>query len=207
MIFDPSIEEFFQKLGQPKKLKRGDSLFSMGEVPHYLYLVRTGLLGSNILAESGSELLVRLFAPGQLVGHRALLVDEKYHSNAIALQDSLVLSVEKELAVESLQKNSKFCFSVLKMLGKELAFTENRMMSLTEKDVTARVAEALIYLRELYPDYKWTRKEIAEFCASTAPTVIKVMAKLEEEGYISQKGREFHIIDREGLLQVCQCEP
>ncbi|MBX3041006.1 MAG: winged helix-turn-helix domain-containing protein, partial [Bdellovibrionaceae bacterium] len=56
--------------------------------------------------------------------------------------------------------------------------------------------------KDLHPRHRWTRLEIASFCASTPSTVIKALAQLEEKGLISQKGREIEIRDRKALLSL-----
>jgi CRP-like cAMP-binding protein len=37
------------------------------------------------------------------------------------------------------------------------------MSDLSDKSVNVRIAEALIYLKNKYPNQVWTRKEIAEY--------------------------------------------
>ena len=71
-----------------------------------------------------------------------------------------------------------------------------------ENQILSRTAQAIIYLKDLYPEHNWTRQEIANFCASTVSTVIKAMAELEDMGLIKQQGRSIEILKREELLQM-----
>jgi CRP-like cAMP-binding protein len=60
----------------------------------------------------------------------------------------------------------------------------------------------VLYLKELFPEHQWTRKEIADFCCSTTPTVSRTLASFEASGFIRQIGRKIEIIKREPLLEL-----
>jgi CRP-like cAMP-binding protein len=60
----------------------------------------------------------------------------------------------------------------------------------------------VLYLREVFPEHQWTRREIAEFCGSSTPTVIRTLAKFEAEGILRQHGRKIEIVRREALLEL-----
>ena len=92
--------------------------------------------------------------------------------------------------------------AIVQALARELRQAEIRIASLSEKDVTARVAEALIYLKKVDPLHLWTRKEIADFCGSTTATVIRVLARLESSGVIRQEGRSILFRNEQALLDL-----
>lgn len=198
------LKDLFQKdlTKQRREFKRGDKIYRASEKPAGLYLVEKGLVGLVVPGESGHDHLVRLFKPQQIFGHRSLFANEPYHAAATALESTSVLFVHKTEIKDVIKANCEYAEKLLELMAIELRQAEQKLISMTEKDVTSRIAESIIYLKELHPNHSWTRQEIADFCGSTAATVIRTLAKFEEEGLISQNGREFTILKREGLLNL-----
>lgn len=191
-----------EKVVEKKVFNRGDVLYRADEEPRGIYFISKGLVGLVVFGLSGQEHLVRLYKCWQFFGHRALFAKEKYHATATALEETHVLFVNKDLLCELIRKHWEVSFSFLEVMAQDLRRAEQRIVSRSELDVTARVAESLVFLKDMYPHHRWTRKEIADFCGSTTPTVIKVMAKLEAEGLIEQIGRDIKILSREELLSL-----
>ncbi len=183
-----------------KKLKRGDVIYRAGETPQNIYFVESGLVGLGLWGESGKDHLVRLFREGQIFGHRSLLAQENYHATATVIDESYVRVLSKEQMRERMKGNCDLAEKLLETLAKELRQAESRQLLLSEKDAPARIAEAVVYLKELHPEYYWTRQEIADFCGTTTPTVIRTLAKFVDEGLLQQEGREIIIIDKKRLL-------
>lgn len=194
---------FYQnKFVQRKELKRGDKVYKVSDLPQGLYFVEKGLIGLVVAGEGGHDHLVRLFKKDQIFGHRSLFAKEPYHASATALEGTSILFINKSDIKELMRSNCDFAEKLLELMAIELRLAEQKLISLTEKDVTSRIAETIIYLKEVFPTHNWTRQEIADFCGSTAATVIRTMAKFEDEGLITQNGREFQIVDKDSLLGI-----
>jgi CRP-like cAMP-binding protein len=176
--------------------KRGDHIYKASEAPLGLYFIKSGLVSLVMGGESGSELLLRLFKPGQILGHRALFAHEKYHASAIALESTTILFLSQPDVKSLIRNQCDLAETLLNLLAVDLRIAEEKLLSLTEKDVTTRIAETLIYLKEMFPDHNWTRQEIANYCGSTAATVIRTLSKFEEDGLIEQNGRQISILKK-----------
>jgi len=182
------------------KFKRGDVIYKMGELPQNIYLLQTGLVGLVVWGESGKDHLLRLFKQGQIFGHRSFFAKEKYHASATVLQDTEVLVLSKDEMRERMKGNCDLAEKLLETLATELRRSEEKQVILTEKDVTARIAEAVVYFKELHPTHSWTRQEVADFCGTTVATVIRTLAKFVDDGLIEQQGREIIILKKDELL-------
>lgn len=192
---------------QTLELKRGDSVYRQGDIPKGIYFVQKGLVGLVLTGSgSGKEHLLRFFKQGQFFGHRALFSNEGYHGNAIALEPTILKLVPKNTVLSVLEKNPIFYKDVITVLANELRRCEIQHVMILENQILGRIAQALVYLKDLHPDHNWTRQEIANFCASTVSTVIKTLAQLEESGYIAQEGRAITILDRDGLIALQDSE-
>lgn len=204
-----NAHEIIKKLidiGEPKMLVRGDIIYRETDVPQGLFYIEHGLVGLTKLSVSGTESLMRLFKSKQFFGHRTLFSDELYHGTAKCLEDSKVLFIKKSLALKIFDENPGAYQFLARSLAKELRRAENRSVLISEGHIIERVAYTLILFKKLYPEHMWTRTEIANYCASRTPTVIKTLGILEEKGAIKQNRRFIEITDENVLISIIEDE-
>ncbi len=191
------------KVTQKKSFDRGDFVYRSGDPARGLYLVEEGLVGLSILGPSGKEHLMRFFRTGQVFGHRVILAEKEfYHATTQVLEKSDLLFVSRDDVKALLESQPRLYSFVVRQLALELSNCEQQQINILDQQILPRVAQALVYLKEVRPNYRWTRSELASFCASTTSTVIKALAELEYMGYIKQRGRDIHIQDRAALIQL-----
>lgn len=197
------VQQVFETQSRVLQLKRGESVYRAGDSPKGLYYLESGLIGLTLIGpESGKEHLVRFFKPGQFFGHRALVSEEAYHATATVLENSQLVQIDKETVKSCLKNCPEMYREIALALARELRRSELQHVMVLENEILPRVALSLVYLKELHPEHSWTRQEIANFCASTASTVIKAMSQLESRGLIKQDGRAFEIVDKQGLIAL-----
>jgi CRP-like cAMP-binding protein len=156
--------------------------------------------GLTKVTHSGNESLLRIFKPGQFFGHRSLFSEEPYHASAKCLEPTLILAVRREKVTETFDAHPRAYYFLSRALAKELRRAENRSVLVSEAHITERVAAALLLFKKLYPEHLWTRSEIANYCATRTPTVIKILSELEKQGAIIQQRRHIEIKDESVLL-------
>lgn len=193
----------FESQSRTVNLKRGDSVYRQGDLPSGLYFVKAGLVGLVIVGStSGKEHLLRFFRQNQFFGHRALFSDEGYHGSAVALEPTILKMIPKDIILSMVEKNPNLLLQTVKVLSKELRRCETHQIMILENQILVRVAQAIVYLKDIHPDHNWTRQEIANFCASTVSTVIKALSELEALGLIRQEGRSIQILNRDALVAL-----
>ena len=199
----PEVLRDFESQSRTIDVKRGDPVYRQGDEPKGIYFVKRGLIGLVIIGQnSGKDHLMRFFRDGQFFGHRALFSDEGYHGSTVALEPSELRLVPKSVIHRAVDMYPHLLKNVVRILSKELRRCENNQVMILENEILGRVAQSLVYLKDLHPDHNWTRQEIANFCASTVSTVIKTMAELEKRGFIIQEGRSISILDKSGLIAI-----
>lgn len=192
--------------GETRLLKRGDVIYWEAAKPLGLYFIKYGLVGLTKLSGSGNESLLRVFKTEQFFGHRTLFSDESYHGTAKCLEDSEIIFITKKEAVQIFDDNPKSYKFLVMSLAKELRRAENRSVMISEGHIIERVSYALILFKKLYPDHLWTRTEIANYCATRTPTVIKALSLLEKKGAIGQNRRFIEILDENLLINIAEGE-
>lgn len=182
--------------------KKRQYIYKASEIPQGFYFIKKGFVGLVFACENGNDHFLRFFKGNQLLGHRSFLAEEIYHASALCLEDTEVFFIDKKNAGYLLKKYPDFSSMLLKNLAQELGKCEIHRVKFSEKEVIQRAAESIVYLFEFYPEYKWTRLEIAQYCESTPTTIVKVLSKLESMGYIKQMGHKILILNKDALLRL-----
>ncbi len=186
----------------PLSFSRGDFVYRAGEEAKGLYIVEQGLVGLSIKGPSGKDHLMRFFKEGQVFGHRSMLAGQSYHATTQVLEATRCQFISKETVNILIAKYPEFYQAMVQQLAQELCNCELQQVNVLDQQILPRVAQALVFLKDIHPQYRWTRTELANFCASTTSTVIKALADLEYLGFIKQKGRDIHILNRQALIQL-----
>ncbi len=182
------------------KYKKGQVLFNEGNTPVGLYCISAGVVKVVSQNENGQNILLRLVKPGGVLGYRSLLASEPYHGTAVAQEDTQLCIIPKEAIFSLLIAEPVLALKFLSQISKELHIAEARMLGLISKPAAARVAEALLILKDCLDSTKWTRQDIAEWAGTTTETVIRTLANFEKKHWINQTGREINILSHKDLL-------
>lgn len=201
-IYSFPFADELKKLAHEQTYERGDFVYRSGDVAKGTYFVEDGLIGLSIVGPSGKEHLMRFFKKGQVFGHRAMLAEQNYHATTQVLEKTKVQYIAREAVTSLVRKFPELYQFMVMQLAQELCNCEIQQVNVLDQQILPRVAQAVVFLKDIHPDYRWTRSELASFCASTTSTVIKALAVLEHRGFLSQKGRDIHIVDRAALIQL-----
>lgn len=188
----------------PIKASKGDIIYHQGDIPTGIYHVKTGHVGLVTVTPNGNETLLRVFGPNYFFGHRSLISNEEYHATTMALVETELVFIPKEDFDTIVHAKPNILMHVAQVLAKELRRAENKFRDLANSNVTARIIQALAFIKTRYPEHKWTRKEIGEYCGAKTETVSRVLGKLEKEGLIIKEGRSILVPSIEKLYDKAE---
>lgn len=189
------------KLENFREYKRAEIIYREGDRPDQVWLVEQGMVGLFHVTEAGRETFLRVFGQGYLLGHRSTIAGESFHASAVALTNTRLVGLSTKKFFEIIAQDSDLLLNITRVLARDLRQAEERMAGIVDKTAPQRIIEALLYLRLRHPTQAWTRKEIAEFSASTMETVTRVMTTLEENALITKDKRRFDIPDPQKLIE------
>ena len=190
---DKEIMEI-SKFAYEKKIQKGSILFSHGEKGSSLYLILKGRVKIVLIDDSGKELVLAILKKGDFLGEMSIIEDEVRSATAIALEPTVLLTIEKENFLNFLMKNPKAMLGVLKELSKRLRIADEKIGELAFQNVYERVINYLNTLAKtkgvkekegIFINDLPTKKEIADFIGSTRETVSRVLNDLQRKGFIS----------------------
>lgn len=190
--------------------QKGEYLFREGSYPRGLYCVNEGKIKVTQTGIDGKEQIVHLAKRADVMGYRAILSGDKYSCSAVALADSVLCFIPKNIFLTLVEKNSKLAFQVIHLFSKELKEAENKITVTAQRPVKERIAQCLLLLKERYGfkqdgctiDVVITREEIANISGTTRETATRVLFGLKEEQVIELSGKKIKILQHKMLLKI-----
>ncbi|MBR2648911.1 MAG: Crp/Fnr family transcriptional regulator [Sediminibacterium sp.] len=194
--------------------KKGQYIFNEGGIPSGLFCVNSGKIKLSIVGYDGKEQILRLAKAGDILGYRALISNERYHSSAIALEDTSLCIIDKQYFFSQLEQEPKLMLEVARKMSADLKKAEEHIVSLSQKNVRERLAEALLFLKATYGlqedkstiNVKLSREEIADYIGTSTESCIRLLSEFNQDGIIDLHGKSIKIINLSLLIRTANIE-
>src|SRR5690606_9803832 len=109
--------------------KKKQPIFLQGNHPQKLYYLKSGKVKVYATGETGKDLTLDLYSPGDFFGYTALLEQSVYHETAEALEDSVVVEIPVEEFRELLMVNPEVTGKFIRMLAKDITEKEQQLLN------------------------------------------------------------------------------
>ncbi|MGN6476670.1 MAG: Crp/Fnr family transcriptional regulator [Flavipsychrobacter sp.] len=190
--------------------KKGQIIFNEGNYPLGVYCINKGKVKLAHAGQDGKEQIVKLAKEGDVRGYRSMLSSERYNASAIALEDTQICFISKEVFFSLLRKNPTLSLEIIRMLALELRLTENRLTDIAQKPVRERMAEALLFLKETYGFEKdnatisvvLSREDIANLVGTATETAIRLLSEFKHDKIVVFVGKKIKILDMDKLVKT-----
>lgn len=192
--------------------RKRDLLFKAGEKARGLICLASGKVKVFKDGVGGREQTIKLVKQQGIIGYRTLFTENIYSFSAAAIEETAICVFDKSTITKMLKKNADLTVKFLKMVIEELAISNNRTISLSQKHVRARLAESLLLLRNTYgleADGKTlrvilSREDIASLSNMTTSNAIRTLSNMASEGVIGLEGRKILILDGTSLESISE---
>lgn len=194
--------------------KKGQVIFHEGSHPFGVYCVNTGKVKLSHLGDDGKEQIIRLLREGDITGYRALLSGDRYGASAIALEDTHVCFIPKELFITVLKNDAGLAFEMMKLLSDELHRAELQLTHLAQKPVRERLAETLLFIKETYGyeddgvtlAVRFSREEIANLVGTATESTIRLLSEFRKDGIVELDGKKIKILKLKELVRTANLQ-
>lgn len=212
-IFSCLTQEEIQLINEHKSCtsyKKGQVIFADGGIPYGLFCVSSGKIKLSSTGYDGKEQLLRFAKGGDIFGYRALIAQDRYHCNAVAMSDSSICIIDKAFFLDLFYSNTKLCRSVFKKISEDLKKAENIILSLSQKNVRERLAESLLFFIATYGyeedgatiDVLFSRDEIAGFVGTSTESVIRLLSEFNSDGIVELVGKKIKVKNLDKLTKT-----
>lgn len=188
-------------------LREGELLFHFGQQADRFYLIVNGQIKLFRVSENGSEKIIDILGPNQLVADAVMFMPSKrYPVNAAALEESEIVGFEISQFRTLLNGSSELCMNMLGNLGLQVLGLIDEIERLTLQSATLRLIH---FLLERAPDRSADTATVTlpapKHCIAgrlsiTPETFSRILHGLEHEGLITIDGLTITIPD---LPKLC----
>ncbi len=185
------------------QFKKGEIIFKEGHHAYGLYCINGGKVKLSKNGDMGKEHIVRMAAPGDVLGYRAILSGERYSASATALEDCNLCFVPKELFLSIVRKDGELSMDMMRLLSEDLRRAESTITHMAQKPVRERTAEALLFLKETYGvandgetlNVALSREELSNLVGTATETVVRFLKEFKDSGIIKLEGKKILLAD------------
>lgn len=194
--------------------KKGQYVFTENGLPAGLFCINSGKIKLTTTGYDGKEQILRLVKSGDIVGYRALLSNERYNCSAVTLEDASICIIDKKYFFDAIAASPKLMFEVVKKMSQDLKVAEEHIVSLSQKNVRERMAEALLFLKATYGfeednqtiNVSLSREEIADYVGTSTESCIRLLSEFNNDKLIALKGKKISIVNLQKLIQTANIE-
>ena len=205
-------KEFLIKDHLCVSLKKGEMIFHEGNRPAGIFCLATGKVKVYKEGIGGREQIIRMVRPQGLIGFAAFISGSPYSASAVAIEDSGICRFDRDPFMKLLRRNPDLSMKLMRMMAVDLAFSNKRTISLTQKHIRGRLAESLLVLRDTYGlenDGQTirayvSREDLACFSNMTTSNAIRTLSVFASEAVISLDGKKISIVDQAKLEKISQ---
>jgi CRP/FNR family cyclic AMP-dependent transcriptional regulator len=203
---DRELEALASSLGK-RTFGKGMIIFHGGSLGQTLYIIESGLVRIFSLSESGQELTVNLYGPGQVFGEMALLDRGPRSAGALCMERTVTYTLHRDVFERCLERTPALARGLIELLIDRLRYSTSCLESLAFLDVYGRVAGKLLELGRRHGhqgngieiDLRLTQGELATWVAASRESVNKVLSSFRDLGLIAVDSQGITILDWRGL--------
>ena len=190
--------------------KKNDIIHREGDIPTHMMMLITGKIKIYKEGIGQRQQIIRLLKPYDFFSYRAVVGGGEYNSFAEAIDTCTVYQLNKECFINLLKYNNAFCFLVMRSMAGDLGVQEAQTVSLTQKHIRGRLAEALLTLKQNYGTDEdqvtiamyMSRDDLAGMSNMTTSNAIRTLSQFAQEGIVGVDGRKIKILNEEALMRI-----
>jgi CRP-like cAMP-binding protein len=191
-----------------QRLTRGEDIFRVGDPCEAFHVVVTGQVKLFVISPAGQEKVIEIISPGQSFAEALMFTGRPCIVNAQALNDALVLRIDKAAVVDEIGRDPRFALRMLGGISRRLHGLVHDVQAYALQNGLQRVIGYL--LRDQLVEDNATgetitvslpvsKATIASRLSLTPEYFSRVLHELEAAGLVSIDKRDIRILDTQRL--------
>lgn len=190
--------------------KKNQIIYAEGDTPEHLWVLLKGKVKKYKDGIGGRVQILRLIRPVQYFGYRAYFASEPYVSSSATMEPSTIGSLPLPLVEDMIKRNNALAMFFIHDLSRNLGNSDSRIVSLTQKHIRGRLAEALTVLIDNYGFEEdgttlriyMAREDLANLSNMTTSNAIRTLSCFVTEKIIVVDGRRIKIVNEPALRKI-----
>ena len=169
-----------------------------------LFIIAMGMVKITRLNEEGREVILAILGSAEFFGEMALLDGQGRSANVMALEDSILFTLNRRHFLDVLERFPSISIHLLKEMALRLRKSDQQIKSLSLSDAEHRIGIALHRFAEDMGVFKLGavtisrlpyQQDIANMSGTSRETVSRMLKNLENKGLVDREGRRLVIRD------------
>jgi CRP/FNR family transcriptional regulator, cyclic AMP receptor protein len=207
-LLEPGEWSALAALGRRQTFAAGAVLMYEGEPGDRVMILLSGRAKAGRVAREGTELLLSILDPGDIMGELSFLDREPRLNTVTALEPAEALIIAEGEFRSFLQRTPRVTVVLLESLTSRFRQTTLRQSQFGALDTIGRLASRLVELAERYGERceqgtviapALTQEDLRAWTGASAAAVAKALQQLRELGWIETHRRRIVIRDLDAL--------
>lgn len=157
----------------------------------------------------GENLIMSFVRKGEVFGLSSIYNNETNLFSVATVMPTTVFSVNVNIIKNQIRDYPDFAEKSIIQLNKEYSNTIDRIISLTQKQLNGRMADALLHFsRNIYGSDEFnmqiTRRDMADFCGMSTESAIRILKEFHNDKIISIEGKNVKILSKQLLESLSE---
>lgn len=189
------------------KYYSGEIIFKQGTAMTHLMSFTSGMAKVYIEGYNNRNIILKIIGPGEFVGGPGLYTDYRHHFTVRAIEDCSACFIDIQVFNQIVNLNPNFASDIYKNSNLNTLNNFQKFISLTQKQMSGRVADAILYLyQDIYKinPFRMTisRQELADMTALSKESAIRILKQFKDDRIIQISNDQIEILNLPALQEV-----
>lgn len=198
---------FLADVKKEVSFKAGEMIFKQGMTITHMLLIHEGYAKVYLEGQSNKDVILQVLKPHEMFGGPGVFNGQTHYTSVTALTNCRTCFIEVSAIKDVIRSNHRFVEAFHKESNIRTVSLYQKLLSLSNKQINGRMAEALLYLHndvfQQNPfDLIINRQELGELSGMNKETVSRVLKDFENEKTIALKGKTIEILNMPQLQSI-----
>jgi CRP/FNR family transcriptional regulator len=189
--------------------KPGEIILKQGSPASSAVFLASGIAKIYIEGLDGKNFILGIAQPARLILGPGVHVSNRHSYSVSALTAVQACFISFDLINQLISQNPKFALGMLEDLSVKSYAVHNKLVSLTQKKMPGRIAEALLFFaEEVFKTNEYdlilSRQELGEMTNMAKESVVRILKELEGSGVIKSGHSRIEILDKKKLRLISE---
>ena len=197
-----------------KTFLAGDTIMNVEQMGETVYFILDGAVKIYVRQEDGTDVIISVLGPGDIVGEMSLLDNAGRCANVATIEESTLLWMDRSAFHECLRAMPGLTYNLACILTNRLRLANEQIQALATLEVECRVARQLLMFAgqfgttapngDIFISIRLTQTDIAGLVGASRERINKIMVSYKERKYISvDQDHHITVHNRKALASRC----
>ncbi|MCA9790755.1 MAG: Crp/Fnr family transcriptional regulator [Candidatus Eremiobacteraeota bacterium] len=207
---DPEAARAFQERLEFRRVAVGEELFSQGEMPTHLFLMKDIWAKVLVSTPGGREMVTEILFPGEFCGVVCGLSEQTYGASCVAMLDGQVGQIGWPDFMALCQKHGQLMPCGLATCCAKFRQQQEMMASLAVEKVRQRTARILLTIAGKLGDAQggciefplpFSRQVLSELIGTTVESTVRALSDMRKDGLVSEENGRMTLLRPDCIRQ------